>query len=258
MHKTLRRAAWMAAALGIVLAGASISGMPTEPDLTGRWAILQVTSQIGAIPLVGERVRSTSSRALLDVTHAGHEVVAVESACSTTIDNGTSLVRTVIPEAFLASMPVGSWTATLEPSATGILFERPWRTTVNGVVLDDPENDPLPTDASDPRVFDQDGDGNPGLTVRVSVAGLFQGEVYVVQRDRSRLSGAVVSADRVEGLVEWTSEQSVLGASNSFFLGGAASRPDPVAEHSYFVARRVADNFTCLDVAAAGDALFEP
>ena len=227
------------------------------PDLAGRWAVLQVTSQIGAIPLVGERVRTSSTLALLDMEQEGLLVRAQEVACSTTIDSGTTLVKTEIPDPFIQSLPELRWTATLEPSDAGLHFVTPWITSVNGARLEDPESDPLPTRADDPRVVDQDGDGKPGLTVRVSImGGLIGGDVYVVQRDRSKLSGTVVSPDEVEGLVEWSSEQSVLGASDSFLLGGTAAHSDPIAEHSYFRARRVDDATSCADLRLMAGTLF--
>lgn len=225
-------------------------------DLSGRWAFLQVTSQIGAVPFAGERTRVTSSLAVVDIAQNGLALHGAESACSTTIDYGTPLVAMEIPEAFVRSMHEVAWTATLESAAVGARFERPWVTSVNGAWLADLENDPLPTDPDDPRVVDQDGDGKPGLTVRIVVMGLIGGEVYVVQRDRSRLVGVVVSPDAVDGLVEWTSEQSVLGASSSIFLGGAAARLDPNPEHSYFRARRLDGSMDCETLRDAADDLF--
>jgi len=230
---------------------------PAVPDLSGRWALLQVTSAIGTIPLLGERTRTARSLSLLDVVQDGIVVSALESSCMTRIDNGTSLVRTDIPDAFLASMPGSLWTAAIKPSALDVGFTKPWSTSVLGASLENPETGPLPTEADDPRVFDQDGDGKPGLTVHVAVMGLIQGDVYVVQRDRSRYTGSVVSGDAVEGLVEWTSEQSVLGASNAFLLAGTASRPDPVSEHSYFVARRVGEDVTCAKLEEMAPTLFD-
>ncbi|MDD5263743.1 MAG: hypothetical protein PHU43_02795 [Candidatus Bipolaricaulis sp.] len=226
-------------------------------DLSGRWAFLHVTSQIGVVPFAGERTRATSSLALVDIVQAGLALHGAEVACSTTIDYGTPLVAMEVPEAFVGSMSEVAWIATIESAAVGTRFERPWITSVNGARLADPENDPLPTDADDPRVVDQDGDGRPGLTVRIVVMGLIGGEVYVVQRDRSRLAGVVVSPDAVDGLVEWTSEQSVLGASSSIFLGGAAARLDPNPEHSYFRARRVDNSMDCATLRDAADALFD-
>jgi hypothetical protein len=66
----------------------------------------------------------------------------------------------------------------------------------------------------------------------------------------------VVSPDAVDGLVEWTSEQSVLGASSSIFLGGASARLDPNPEHSYFRARRLDGSMDCETLRDAADDLF--
>ncbi len=255
-----RRAA--VSAVLVVVALVACSGLlggddaAVDLDLTGRWAFLQVTSQIGAVPFAGERTRATSSVALVDIVQDGLVLHGAESACSTTIDYGTPLVTMEVPEAFVRSMRQVAWIATLESAAVGARFERPWVTSVNGAQLADPENDPLPTRPDDARVVDQDGDGKPGLTVRIVVMGIIGGEVYVVQRDRSRLVGVVVSPDAVDGLVEWTSEQSVLGASSSIFLGGAAARLDPNPEHSYFRARRLDGSTDCAALRDAADDLF--
>ena len=252
-------AAGVLGALLVLICATRLGGNDSVADLnlSGRWALLQVTSQIGTVPLVGERTRTTSSFALVDVAQDGAAASGVESACFTTIDYGTSVVAMEIPEAFVRSMRAVEWTATLEPDEAGTRFTRPWVTSVNGAWLADPENDPLPTQADDPRVVDQDGDGKPGLTVRIVVMGLIRGEVYVVQRDRSRLVGVVASPDAVDGLVEWTSEQAVLGASSSIFLGGAPARLDPIPERSYFRARRVDAATDCASLQGAAETLFE-
>jgi len=244
----------------VVLAGASAMDGDEAAhglNLTGRWAFLQVTSQIGAVPMVGERTRTTAAFALVDMTQNALAATGRQTACFTRIEYGTSLVTMEIPEAFILSMPVVEWTAALGANEVGARFERPWTTLVSGAQLVDPENDPLPTEADDPRVIDQDGDGKPGLTVRVVVMGLIGGEVYVVQRDRSRLVGVVTSPDAIDGLVEWTSEQSVLGASSPAFLGGAAARPDPVPEHSFFRARRVDATMDCAALRGSADRLLD-
>lgn len=250
-------ARWAAlAAVGLFFALAAGGQTDVLPNLTGRWAVRQVTSEIGTVPLLGERQRTSASLTLVDISQDGRSIRGVESACSTTVDNGTSLVSTAIPAAFVASLPKTTWEAELEETTEGWRFERPWVTSVKGVHLENPESDPLPTSADDPRVFDQDGDGKPGLTVHVEVMGLIGGDIYVVQRDRTRLSGVVTSDAAVDGLVEWTSEQSVLGATNAFLLGGAEARPDPDPTHSYFQARRVDGHVTCADLADVAWVLF--
>jgi hypothetical protein len=44
-----------------------------------------------------------------------------------------------------------------------------------GVSLEDPLSDPLPTDPADPSVLDEDGDGDPGVTIGVSVCSIYAG-----------------------------------------------------------------------------------
>jgi hypothetical protein len=243
-------------AAGFVAASAAQEFTPLLPNLSGTWAVLQVTSQIGAVPILGERTRTATTVALSVVDQEGATLHGTESACSTALDLGTSLVTMEIPATFIASLPATPWDAELSWTGVEWRFDRPWVTTVNGAVLDDPENDPLPTSPDDPRVVDQDGDGKPGLTVRITIIGFISGEVYVVQRDRSRLVGTVVSADAIDGLLEWTSEQSVLGASSSAFLGGTAARLDPIPEHSFFRARRMTAATTCTDLVAAAALIF--
>ncbi len=230
--------------------------LPAPPDLSGTWAVLQVTAQIGPVPLLGDRPRNGTSLALAVVSQDGTRPQGTETVCSMTLDLGTSLVTMEIPAAFIASLPATQWDAELSWTGAEWRFDRPSVTTVNGAILDDPENDPLPTSADDPRVVDQDGDGKPGLTVRITIIGFISGEVYVVQRDRSRLVGTVVSDGSIDGLVEWTSEQSVLGASSPAFLGGTAARLDPVPEHSYFRARRVDATLACADLVAGAALIF--
>ena len=166
------------------------------------------------------------------------------------MDNGSAIATTLIPDALLRSLGEVAALGSIDASVTPTQFVQPWTTEVRGARLDDPERDPLPTRADDVRVVDQDGDGNPGLTVHVSALGFLRGDVYVVQRVRTRLVGALVSADRIEGLIEWTTEQVTLAATSLLFLGALPSRPDPIAEHSTFVLVRINPAWECADILA--------
>ena len=65
------------------------------------------------------------------------------------------LFRSPLAPASYSGSP-GAWSVT-----------RPATPTPVGIRLDDPANDVLPTDPTDPRISDDDGDGNPGVTVTV-------------------------------------------------------------------------------------------
>ncbi len=241
-------------AMGLALTGRG-EGLPPF-DLTGTWAVMQVTSDIVVYPFVGQRTRTTTLILRVEMRQQGTEVQVYESHCLVDTDDGTTMVTTEIPEAFLRSLGVVERTATLEATTGGWRFIEPWPTQVHGARLEDPVNDPLPTAADDPRVFDQDGDGNPGITVRVTILGLISGEVYAVQRLTKLLDGQVVTPDLIRGLITWTNEQVTIGASNPFLNTSGDAQVDPVRERSYFVAIRVPSGTTCDDLKESWRAVF--
>jgi hypothetical protein len=101
-------------------------------------------------------------------------------------------------------------------------------------------------------VFDQDQDGQPGLTVRIS--GLLEGNLQVIQRLTTRLSGEI-DGDQMEGLLTWKTEEPVLSGSSAIL-----SQEVPVTVHpeyqSYFVARRVSSEMSCAEILAESDTIF--
>lgn len=242
----------------VMMVGLSAPGIGEEPpfDLTGTWAVMQVTSDIVVYPFVGEKTRSTTLILLVEMVQEGQKVAVRETHCLADIDDGTAMVTTGIPEAFLRSLGVVERTATLQATVDGWWFVEPWPTEVHGARLADPVNDPLPTTADDPRVVDQDGDGKPGITVKVTALGLISGEVYAVQRLEKLLEGQVVTPDLIRGLITWTNEQVTIGASNPFLKTSGDAKIDPVRERSYFVALRVPVGTSCEDLKESWRALF--
>jgi hypothetical protein len=231
-------------------------------DLSGVWAMVQITSEIAKIPIVGDRTRTTTTYLRLIIEQTGDALLVSETNCGTNIDDGTVMVSTTIPDAFLDSLGVTERAAHLEflsemdPSTGNPSPERrivfPWNTQVLGARLEDPENEDLPVDADDPRVFDQDSDGHPGMTVRVEIMGLIGGEVYVVQRNRNRLTGTIISPGFIRGTIEWENEQVVLGASSAFLASGGQGSPDPDPERNFFLARWIDPLLDCADVQQMG------
>lgn len=229
---------------------------PAPVDLSGTWAELQVCSQMDVLPILGKVTSTSTSLLCATIEQSGSSLLMREVTCSTTIKTGSALGKLVIPEAFLASLGEMTRPASLDGSGPTIRFDQPWYTQVRGAYLVDPENDALPTNPDDPRVFDQDGDGKPGLTVRVSILGFLSGEVYVVQRVRYRMVGTVVSPNRVEGLIEWSNEQITIEASNPLFAVDTQPEPNSAPEKSYFVLQRVDPGTACQRIVAQRKALF--
>lgn len=243
---------------GQAVSETSPSEVPTDLDLSGVWAMVQITSEIVGIPIVGNRTRTTTTHLRLIMEQNDGALSVLEMNCGTNIDDGTMMVNTTIPDAFLHSLGVTERAARLElvsgmdPATETPSLERrivfPWNTQVLGARLEDSENEALPMDEADPRVFDQDNDGHPGMTVRVEIMGLISGEVYVVQRNRNRLIGTVISPGFIRGTIEWETEQVILGASSPFLASGGQGSPDPDPERNFFLARRIDSMFDCADI----------
>jgi hypothetical protein len=231
-------------------------GDPAEGSFAGSWAQMQVTSEISEVPFVGEVTNRNITLLRLEHEQNGDSLIVTAETCSIEVDSGTSLVSIEFPQAFVDSLGIAIKPSMIEPADHGYRFFQPRFTQLRGVRLENPETDPLPTEADDPRIFDQDGDGHPGITVRVAILGFIRGEVYVIQRDWNILNGEATSPDTIDGLIEWGIEQVVLGASSPFLKARGNNRPDPVAEHSYFRTTRIDPRKDCTAIIEEREALF--
>ncbi|MCA9539913.1 MAG: hypothetical protein KC620_13540 [Myxococcales bacterium] len=83
-------------------------------------------------------------------------------------------------------------------------------------------DEPLPTSVDDPRVFDLEDDGHPGVTLPVTTtSGMELCQVYAVQRIRQRLRGVVVNNQRVDGTFSATTDKEVIDATTALCASGA-------------------------------------
>lgn len=124
-------------------------------------------------------------------------------------------ILTEIPDAMAEAIPEREYLGVLEGGGVGAAYLSQESVEMWGLALADPWGDPLPDSADDPRVWDMDGDGKPGVTLPVG-PGLC--EVWVVQRSFSRWSGRVESPGRIAGGGQARGEERVLGATSGFCL----------------------------------------
>jgi hypothetical protein len=217
----------------------------TTPDLNGAWAMLQVYPRIAQLPLVGESTQTSYVVQRVDVEQDGVSLVMTDRYCFTVIVESSSLATTQIPDAFMRALRPQVRTATLREEEGETRFEQRRYFEVRGAILENPETDALPVDVEDPRVIDQDEDGFPGMTVNVKIFGLLEAQIYVVQRVQYELQGIVLSADRIEGLIQWADEQNVLEATSPLLLAGTESEQDPDPAKHVFVMLRAEEDWTC-------------
>lgn len=221
----------------------------------GVYASRELLSSLVDLPLSeepGEMTTTTISRYV--VTDEGGALQAETEVCAVA-QAGALGVEPVLSEAFVAAIPktTAAVTVTSTGDATEVSFGRTLY--VLGAELTDPENDELPTAADDARVRDHDGDGKPGVTVRLT--GLITGDLYIVQRTRGGLEGSVSANGTVQGLLLGDAEQTRIGVSDPLLEAVELSptkNPDPQA--SSFVMVPVASTEDCAAIAAAADTLF--
>lgn len=206
---------------------------PEVVDLEGSWVKLIVTSSFTETLMGGEEESLTVSVQRVDVDQDGQDVTLNTEACSVEILEESDLASTTIPESFVKSLEPEQRPAQIADGR----FQVPENVQVRGVEFEDgqdPKTEPLPDDADDPRVFDQNGDGNPGMTVEVD-AGIVSGEIYVAQRVIDSMEADQVDDDEIVGIVDWQQDQEILGASDdTLLMAEPQTRPNPDEEASYF------------------------
>jgi hypothetical protein len=90
---------------------------------------------------------------------------------------------------------------------------------VIGAKLDDPFEDDLPTDPDDPRVFDVDNDGEPGISLSVE-----SGSVYMAMLVTFQTEGPVADDGSSAGAADLNVQQEVYGDSIPFFNARASAQ----------------------------------
>jgi len=245
----------LALALGLAPLGVVLATELESPDLGGTWVTVLHYPEIGDIPFIGEISITAVVGVLSQVEQGGENVVLHDTYCRTEVLSSNPFLTTSVPESVMASLDPPPRTATFRRTWGAWVFEQDWHLEVRGAVLENPETDPLPISRFDDRVVDMDGDGNPGFTVPVSALNIVSGDTYVVQRLRYRLTGTLVSPNRIEGEVEWTSEQVVIDATDAFLMTTFEQWHDPEPSNHRFVMQRLPDHASCLQVNAFFESL---
>ncbi len=190
-------------------------------DFIGEWTLDVTLVTRAEVPVLGDFVTRTRSIAAVRLEVRDGRLWQSQRVCSSTLNDGRGIVRTLIPPTFIAALPVASFPVTLNPTAEGWSYAADFGRQVlgwDGIGT-------LPTAAEPTRLRDDDGDGHPGVTVRVEAPFVGTGEVYVVQAGRTLVTGAWDGA-AIRGTVTVPElAQSVVGASSKMLLHGPTVTP---------------------------------
>lgn len=236
--------AFVAFGLALSLALSPASSI-AEADYSGTYAFILQTRSVTKLPILKDFVATSRSVAFVELKHEGSRIIGTGPVCSVELIGSSSLAKMELPRAFQRSLPPVRVDATLRRRGERTVFEQGEQTVVLGAKLRDPIREDLPEKAEDARVVDQDGDGQPGVTVRVR--GLVSGEVFIVQRSTSSLRGTR-QGNGFSGQVRFKNEQNVLGASSPFLKGNRPSTPS--ASGSWFRLDRLGQGTGCKEALA--------
>ena len=223
----------------------------TTNSLEGTWAQRVILSGIADVPVLGFQETNTVGLGLVELSKTGDLIEYRLKICETKIQRSDDIVTTLIPEQFIESIPYYYRTGFVDEST--IHFSK--MAEINGVRLQDPMMEMLPTEIDDPRIFDQDRDGFPGVTVYVT--GLISGQIYLIQRTITQLSGTIEDR-KISGLVTWKNDETILDSDQDLLKMGAPITPNIDATRSVFDLIQISTDSTCADVIDMAPMIFDP
>lgn len=225
---------------------------PVHEELAGRYAHFDVVAYEGDLMKT-----LIISYGFTDYEPVDGELISTDSFCFSEhrsdqpieVQMSDAATQAIVPD------PVA-----VEVTAEGdqVLVSRPFTPTGIGVELEDPANDPLPTDPEDPRITDDDGDGNPGVTASITLSADVTGEIYLARREIFAYEVERQDDLSLTGHVIDESEQLIIGASNPIFMTPAqwTQHPDPAL--SPIILIPVEGEWDCERLRDERDDLFPP
>jgi hypothetical protein len=179
-------------------------------DMNGTWAhALDLSSCVTVT--ASEELRS-QTLSLVQIEQDGLRLTETHEICQL---NSTPLIglETVVPESVFKLANPHSFQSALYGANIGDDYVSDPRVVLWGIRMDDPFTDPFPVGltVNDPRTFDHDRDGQPGVTLKVGGNAC---DLYVAQRDLKSFSGKLQADGSILGSAAALVEQRPLGSTN--------------------------------------------
>jgi phytoene synthase len=237
-----RWAGTLAVALASIVAAGGAARAEPVPLTPGTYRLEMRYANHARIPMIGESSSTYRSLSLVTIVADGARLMQSHRVCNAEIEGSIPLVGLEMPPPFIAAL--GSHTYPVDVRNDGGEWRYAADLGLEQVGYRADRERPLPRSPDDPAIFDWDGDGKPGGTIRLRVPIAPDGELYVVQRGRALLDGRLVARDRAEGTIAIPLfEQAVIGAWPSFLLKTPEITPD--TSRSRFTLVRLLDGSGC-------------
>jgi hypothetical protein len=209
----------------------------------GAYRLEMIMASTTRVPFFGTSKSASKSVSLVEIRRDGDALIQTHKACDFRVVEDSKFIKMIFPDKFVAALAKHTYPLQFDKDAQGWRYRADLGVERIGYKSNGNETS-LPTKIDDPAVYDWDGDGQPGATLKISIPLLPDGELYVVQRGHSILNGRIVQAGRVEGGIETRLfEQRVLGAWPGFLNQSAEIEPD--AKESRFTLTQIPTGSTC-------------
>jgi hypothetical protein len=243
-HRANSRRIWITAFT--VTCGLVANAAKAQEDLLlppGAYRLEMIMVSTTRVPFFGTSKSASKSVSLVEIKRDGEALIQTHKACDFRVLEDSKFIKMIFPEKFVAALAKHTYPLQFDKDAQGWRYRADLGVERIGYKSNGNETS-LPTRIDDPAVYDWDGDGQPGATLKISIPLLPDGELYVVQRGHSILNGRIVQTGRVEGNIETRLfEQRVLGAWPGFLNQSAEVQPDP--KESRFILSQVTDGSNC-------------
>ncbi|MBM4352453.1 MAG: hypothetical protein FJ109_01445 [Deltaproteobacteria bacterium] len=193
----------------IVIPEVDLGDIGTAEGLGGWW-VMRIEEH-GTMPLVG-KINLTDLFVVRVPADGGKAELAF---CEQIVDLPESggLGATQMPDALKTALGEVKLELSLDAEALSLKAQKlAWTWGIQG--MKDPFGDPLPTKPDDPLVWDQDGDGNPGVTMHVLAP---EGDRYMVRREVLDFAAGTLTEDGqwLAGKLEFDIDEGAVGYKGS-------------------------------------------
>lgn len=215
----------------------------------GIYRLEMILASITKVPIFGTSKSASKSISLVEIKRDGAGLIQTHKTCDFRVVDDSKFIKMIFPDKFVAALARHSYPLQIDNDGQGWRYRADLGVERIGYKSNGADA-AVPSKVDDPAVYDWDGDGQPGATLKLSVPLLPDGELYVVQRGHSILSGKVVHQGRVEGSIEVRDfDQKVIGAKPNFLARSPEIVPD--VKESRFVLESIAAGSSCDTLKAA-------
>lgn len=246
---SLRSMIFAFAALWISGSGLS-SAQEENPLPPGLYRLEMIMASTTRVPLFGSSKSASKSISLVEIRRENNGLVQTHRVCDFRVLEDSKMIKMIFPEKFIGALARHTYPIQLERDGEGWSYRADLGVERIGY-RSNGADDPLPGKADDPAVFDWDDDGHPGATLKISIPLLPTGELYVVQRGQSILTGRLTPSGTVEGGIEVRNfAQRVLAAWPGFLAKSPEIEPN--SKESRFILSPIAAGSTCESLRRSG------